>query len=214
MARVERVERDAVRHRPAAASAPARAARALRGGDAVEEGVRALGLEHFRRIPLGRQMQGHQHRRAGRRQIGVEIDAVHVDEVDRPAARAPARSRARCAACARAAHGIGDGAGRARGGDQRPGRARARAGDHDRAMTGAHQRGIELREHLLGAAHGVRADRGEREGDAEDAQAHGRSVIRSAGAAAQPPAAFRAGHPSIRRPAPSGHAAAPRRPSP
>ena len=52
-------------------------------------------------------------------------------------------------------------------------------------MTCAHQGGIELREHLLGAAHGVRADRGEREGDAEDGQAHGWPVI-SSGASAWP----------------------------
>jgi hypothetical protein len=39
-------------------------------------------------------------------------------------------------------------------------------------MPGADQGGVELGEHLLGAANGINSDRCERKRDAEDAQAH------------------------------------------
>ena len=65
----------------------ARPSRALRCGDAVQERVRTLQPEHIRRIPVERQVQGHEHRRAGRRQVFMEIDAVHVHDVDPPAAK-------------------------------------------------------------------------------------------------------------------------------
>ena len=39
-------------------------------------------------------------------------------------------------------------------------------------MAGTHQGGIELSQHLLGAADGVMAHRGEREGDAQNAKFH------------------------------------------
>ena len=85
---------------------------------------------------------------------------------------------------------IGDRPGRPGRGDQRAGGAGARAGDHDGSVAGAHQGGIELSQHLLGAADGVMAHRGEREGDAQNAKFH----AQARGARARRPAhATRAG---------------------
>ena len=53
-------------------------------------------------------------------------------------------------------------------------------------MAGAHQGRIELREHLLGAAHGVVADRGEREGDAQNASRMSGPAARRAGPVRRP----------------------------
>src|ERR1043166_9105075 len=59
-----------------------RTTQALRARDAVQPGQWPRELENFRWIPRRRQMQGHQHRQPRRRQIAVEVDPVHMNEVD------------------------------------------------------------------------------------------------------------------------------------
>jgi hypothetical protein len=116
-------------------------------------------------------MQRREHRHTGRRQIGVEIDAMHVDEVDRPAGE---RSRDR-----RPVARPGPLSGRlveepvfARHLDQLPGGGGARAGDDERAVAGRGKRPIERGQDLLRAAAGLDADRRQRIGNAEDRERH------------------------------------------
>src|SRR5947199_5239514 len=55
----------------------------LRARDAVEPSVRARWTQSCGRIKADRQVQGCEDRWAGRRQIGIKVHAMHVDEVDR-----------------------------------------------------------------------------------------------------------------------------------
>jgi hypothetical protein len=101
----------------------------------------------------------------------MEIDAVHVHDVDPPAVKR-VLDRQPMRGVGAATHGIGDRPDRPGSGDQGACGAGARAGDHDGSMAGTHQGGIKLSQHLLGAADGVMAHRGEREGDAQNAKCH------------------------------------------
>jgi hypothetical protein len=67
----------------------------------------------------------------------MEVEAVHVHDVNRPTTE---RALDRAAVCGvrAAADGFRDRSGRPRRGDQRAGRAGALAGDHDGNMAGPH----------------------------------------------------------------------------
>ena len=102
----------------------------------------------------------------------MEIDAVHVDEVEIPAAE-----RAADGVSGVALGGGADGIGQFAAAGARDGKQLARghgslAGDHHGAMAAAHQFPVEQGEHLLGAAGGVGADGRERVSDAEDRELH------------------------------------------
>jgi len=60
--------------------------------------------------------------------------------------------------------------------DERPVRPRSVLRDDDRSVPGAHERGIDSGQDLLGAAHRVRASCRERIGDADNGQSHSCAV--------------------------------------
>ena len=66
--------------------------------------------------------------------------------------------------------GIVERAGACGGGEEFAGHFGPLARHDDRAVPGGHQRAVEGGEHLLGAAHRIGADGGERVGDADDGQ--------------------------------------------
>ena len=116
-------------------------------------------------------MQRREDRHAGRRQIGVEIDAMHVDEVDRPTGER-SRDRRPVARPGPLSGRLVEEAAFARNLDQLPEGRGARAGDDERAVAGRGKRPIERGQDLLRAAAGVDADRRQRIGDAEDRERH------------------------------------------
>jgi hypothetical protein len=61
----------------------------LRGRDAVEEGMRALHRHRSRRVELHRQVQGHQGRNPGHRQMVGEVERMAMDQVNRPLRQRP-----------------------------------------------------------------------------------------------------------------------------
>jgi hypothetical protein len=180
-------DRDAVRDRRQQPGAGGGIA-ALGIGHTVQPQVGARGLQRRGRIPAERQVQGDEGRTI-RRQVGVEVDAVQMDEVDRPAAPAfgddlalrrprplPRRVVQRPDLRRDRAQGAGD--------------LGAFAGHHQRPVPGPDQRVVEGGQHLLCPADRVRADRRQRIRDVEHRQDHGGGSSSSSATAA----ATRPGH--------------------
>ncbi|MGX8008949.1 hypothetical protein ACVDG8_008000 [Mesorhizobium sp. ORM8.1] len=116
-------------------------------------------------------MQRHQ-RCAVLGQIGVEVDAVQVNDVDgpecprlgyRPALRVLGAALGRFVERALLGRYL----------DQCAGGARPLATDNDRAVSFSNQSVVEHRKHLLGAANRIGPDRRQRVSDVEDGQGHG-----------------------------------------
>ena len=135
----------------------------------MQPSLRAAGREGAGGIPFGRKMDGDQHRHAEARQITVEVDAVHVHEVDRPAIERTVE-RAPNPRVYRAAYAIVDGTARNRNADELSDYPRSFLGDDDRAVAGRHQPVVESTQHLFGPANRVPTNRGERKCDIEDGQ--------------------------------------------
>ena len=121
--------------------------------------------------------------RAGRGQVGVKIDAVQVDEIDRP----PLQRDRDGAPVPRPGAPLGGLIERpclARDSDQSSGGPGALLRHDDRAAACLDQRAVELGQHLLRPTDRVRADRRQRIGDAEDGEIHAarssRSSVRAA----------------------------------
>jgi len=114
-------------------------------------------------------MQADQRRRTIARQVGVVVGVVEMHDVDvvmrkhvvdfrahLPMHARPGKFVLRAEVCYRY---------------QLPGDARTTRGDNDRAVPVGHERAIELRNHLFGAADRVMRDRREGVGDVEDRKA-------------------------------------------
>ena len=121
----------------------------------------------------------------------MEVHAVQVDDVDALAREHPLDRGCRPRAC-RGCRGLVDAA--VHGGrlDEPAGGGRPLTRDHDRAVAEAHEAPVEKAQHLLRAARGVRTDRRQRVGDAQDREAHraptgARPSSRSAPCASCPP---------------------------
>ena len=100
-----------------------------------------------------------------------EIERVAVDQVHREA-RQCLGNRLTMPPLGLGARVPGDLRRNRPGRHQGPGCLRAEIGDDDRMMAGLDQRAVERRQHLLGAADRVRADRGQAVADAEHGQRH------------------------------------------
>jgi hypothetical protein len=115
-------------------------------------------------------MHGDQHRRAGQGEIGWEVDAVQVDQVDGVAVQGG--SRRSTDGCVRAGPvgGFDGDACEGRNGKESSGNDGAFVGDDKGSVAGPGESVVEGGEDLLGTADGIGANRGKRIGDLEDRQ--------------------------------------------
>jgi hypothetical protein len=150
----------------------------------MEPEIPAHRRERLGGVPRAGQIQRDQRANAGRRSVPVEVDAMQMDEVDRPALERPRDGGAVMPpaglACLRIERAVDP-----RYRQQRSGDVGTSGGDHERSMPGIDQAAIDLPDDLLGAADRTRTDRRKRIGDVEDGEAHrGPCSASSASAAA------------------------------
>ncbi len=170
MADVQGLCRDAIANGSEKVSKTA-AIRLLGLGHAIEPGVRPIRLQSVLGIPGNRQMQRDKRRWPGRRHIGVKVHPVQMHQVDRPGRQSRCDGLLLGGPDAAAAFGV-DGPDDARDRNQCAARFGPRAGNYERAVTGRHQRRVQIAEDLLRAPGRVRPDRGEGIGDIQYAQDH------------------------------------------
>ena len=105
-------------------------------------------------------MQRYERGRAGRREEGVEIETVHVHDIDVRSSDHSGNGLAH-GGLSLLPHGIVDEPARFRRRDldEFPVYHRPRAAGHDRAVTMGHEGAVQRGQDLLRAAHGVGADR-------------------------------------------------------
>ncbi len=119
-------------------------------------------------IPGSRQVQRDESGFSCRRQIGMEIDTVQVNQVRIHCGRSHSLSHGRIP---HAAHRTVDvAAGRTRNRHQSASGHRAFACHDNRAVPGGDESAIQRGEHLLGAANRIRPNRRKRIGDIQDGQ--------------------------------------------
>ena len=102
----------------------------------------------------------------------MEVDAVHVHQVDRVAPQRRGDPLAQLG-MHRILHRVGHRALRQGERQQRGGGGGTGAGQHDGAVAEARQVALDQAQHLLRPANRIRPDRGEGEGDLQDGQCHG-----------------------------------------
>jgi hypothetical protein len=154
-------------------------------GDRLKPDPGAGPLQRLRRIPVQRQVQGHEPRDAlGCGEIEAVVDAVQMHHVGAIATHGVLDERAQVSVDLLARRGV-DRPVRTRGGDQQSRGPGAFRRHDDGAAAALGDGAVEAAEHLFGAAHGIGVDARERVGDAEYGQAHAASSSRRKAAAAQ-----------------------------
>jgi hypothetical protein len=165
----EAIEWDAVGDDREGRAARVEAAREL--GDAVEEGVRTGRVAHVVREVEGRAVQRDEDRRARFGQLGVLVDAVHVDDVDvdgvEQALEGFLLDRVGVPQRGLVVRGRMDGRG-----DEHAGDRGTRAADHDGPVPLGNQCFVEQVQDLLAAAHTIVPEGHQWMGDAHDRQGH------------------------------------------
>ena len=111
---------------------------------------------NVRRVPVRRQVQRHQRRRPIRRQVGGEVDAMHMDHVDLVTVQGT-DDVGMVLLLDPLAHLIGERSVGDQGRDQRPFYLGTLGRHHDRLMPVLNELGIEQAQHLLSAADRVLA---------------------------------------------------------